>query len=264
MTAGHGRRGIPAGLRTALVALPLSLFAIAGLLAPVLAPADPAANDLAASLLPPSADHLLGTDQLGRDQLSRLLHGAQISLAVTAAVLGISMTVGVVTGTIAGYLGGWADRVVSRIIDIAVALPGMLVALAVIGVRGPGVENLVLAMSVWVWAPYARIARARTASLRGSPHLDALRLLGAGRRASWVGTCFRRPGTVPGVRQHRRRRHRARGRHVEFPRPRHTASSGRVGADAHRGASLPGLGLVARLPARYRDHRCRVRQQPAR
>ncbi|GIJ12843.1 dipeptide/oligopeptide/nickel ABC transporter permease/ATP-binding protein [Micromonospora andamanensis] len=196
MTAGHGRRGIPAGLRTALVALPLGLFAIAGLLAPVLAPADPAANDLAASLLPPSADHLLGTDQLGRDQLSRLLHGAQISLAVTAAVLGISMTVGVVTGTVAGYLGGWVDRVVSRIIDIAVALPGMLVALAVIGVRGPGVENLVLAMSVWAWAPYARIARARTASLRGSPHLDALRLLGAG-PARIVGRHLLPPALAP-------------------------------------------------------------------
>ncbi|WP_158632070.1 dipeptide/oligopeptide/nickel ABC transporter permease/ATP-binding protein [Micromonospora sp. Llam0] len=167
-------------MRTALVGLPLVGFALVGLLAPVLAPADPAANDLSASLLPPSADHLLGTDQLGRDQLSRLLHGARISLTVTAAVLVVSVTIGVLAGTVAGYLGGWVDRIVARIVDMAVSLPGMLVALAVIGVRGPGVENLVVAMSLWAWAPYARIARARVAGLRASPHLDALRLLGAG------------------------------------------------------------------------------------
>ncbi|WJK35668.1 dipeptide/oligopeptide/nickel ABC transporter permease/ATP-binding protein [Solwaraspora sp. WMMA2065] len=171
---------MPAPVRTALVGLPLAGFAIVGLLAPVLAPADPAANDLSASLLPPSAAHLLGTDQLGRDQLSRLLHGARISLAVTAAVLLVSVTIGVLAGAVAGYLGGWVDRIVARVIDMAVSLPGMLVALAVIGIRGPGVENLVVAMSLWTWAPYARIARARVAGLRASPHLDALRLLGAG------------------------------------------------------------------------------------
>ncbi|MFF5261722.1 dipeptide/oligopeptide/nickel ABC transporter permease/ATP-binding protein [Actinomadura viridis] len=169
------------GVRTALVAGPLVLFAVAGALAPLLAPADPTAGDLAASLLPPSPQHLLGTDQLGRDQLSRLLYGARTSLTITAVVLAVSLTAGAVVGAIAGYLGGWADRAVSRVIDVVVSLPGMLVALAVIGVRGPGVENLVLALSLWSWAPYARIARARVAGMRGSPHLDALRLLGAGR-----------------------------------------------------------------------------------
>ncbi|MFI2663529.1 dipeptide/oligopeptide/nickel ABC transporter permease/ATP-binding protein [Micromonospora carbonacea] len=167
--------------RTTLVAVPLVVFAVAGLLAPLIAPADPTANDLAAGLASPSAEHLLGTDQLGRDQLSRLLYGAQISLAITAAVLAISLTAGAVVGTVAGYAGGWVDRVVSRVIDVVVSLPGMLVALAVIGVRGPGVDNLILALALWSWAPYARIARARVAGMRGSPHLDALRLLGAGR-----------------------------------------------------------------------------------
>ncbi|SCF06773.1 peptide/nickel transport system permease protein [Micromonospora haikouensis] len=166
--------------RTTLVAVPLVVFVVAGLLAPLIAPADPTANDLAAGLASPSAEHLLGTDQLGRDQLSRLLYGAQISLAITAAVLAISLTAGAVVGTVAGYAGGWVDRVVSRVIDVVVSLPGMLVALAVIGVRGPGVDNLILALALWSWAPYARIARARVASLRDSPHLDALRLLGAG------------------------------------------------------------------------------------
>ncbi|MFY1692902.1 dipeptide/oligopeptide/nickel ABC transporter permease/ATP-binding protein [Plantactinospora sp. WMMB782] len=179
MSTRH-RRIPTATVRTTLVALPLLAFTVAGLLAPLLAPADPTATDLAASLLPPSAEHPLGTDQLGRDQLSRLLHGARISLTVTAAVLTISLTVGVLTGTVAGYLGGPVDRIISRIVDLAVSLPGMLVALAVIGVRGPGIDNLIIAMSLWAWAPYARIARARVASLRDSPHLDALRLLGAG------------------------------------------------------------------------------------
>ncbi|MDI5937426.1 ABC transporter permease subunit, partial [Micromonospora sp. DH15] len=142
--------------RTTLVAVPLVVFAVAGLLAPLIAPADPTTNDLAAGLASPSAEHLLGTDQLGRDQLSRLLYGAQISLAITAAVLAISLTAGAVVGTVAGYAGGWVDRVVSRVIDVVVSLPGMLVALAVIGVRGPGVDNLILALALWSWAPYAR------------------------------------------------------------------------------------------------------------
>ncbi|WP_433687925.1 dipeptide/oligopeptide/nickel ABC transporter permease/ATP-binding protein [Micromonospora carbonacea] len=167
-------------VRTTLAAVPLVVFAVAGALAPLIAPADPTANDLAAGLASPSAEHLLGTDQLGRDQLSRLLYGAQISLAITAAVLAISLTAGAVVGTVAGYAGGGVDRVVSRVVDVVVSLPGMLVALAVIGVRGPGVDNLILALALWSWAPYARIARARVAGMRGGPHLDALRLLGAG------------------------------------------------------------------------------------
>ncbi|MFF5248805.1 dipeptide/oligopeptide/nickel ABC transporter permease/ATP-binding protein [Streptosporangium sp. NPDC000095] len=176
-----GRRGGRAWTRTALVATPLILFAVVGVLAPVIAPADPTVGDLTAGLLPPSPEHPLGTDQIGRDQLSRMLYGARISLTVTATVLAIALTAGTAIGALAGYLGGWVDRFVSRVIDVVVSLPGMLVALAVIGVRGPGVENLVLALSLWSWAPYARIARARVAGMRSSPHLDALRLLGAGR-----------------------------------------------------------------------------------
>ncbi|WBB81237.1 dipeptide/oligopeptide/nickel ABC transporter permease/ATP-binding protein [Micromonospora sp. WMMD882] len=196
MTTRTRRRGLPPAGRTALVALPLVAFAVVGALAPVLAPTDPAATDLTASLLPPSAEHLLGTDQLGRDQLSRLLHAARVSLVVTAAVLAISLTVGVLTGTIAGYLGGLVDRVVSRLVDMAVSLPGILVALAIVGLRGPGVENLVLAMALWEWAPFARIARARVAGLRGSPHVDALRLLGAG-PARIVGRHLLPPALAP-------------------------------------------------------------------
>ncbi|MEU9605740.1 dipeptide/oligopeptide/nickel ABC transporter permease/ATP-binding protein [Streptomyces sp. NPDC048057] len=196
MTGTQGRPAGRARIGTVLLALPLILFVVVGALAPVLAPADPTANDLAAGLLPPSSEHPLGTDQLGRDQLSRILHGARITLSVTAAVLAVALTAGTVIGAIAGYLGGRVDRVVSRVIDVVVSLPGMLVTLAVIGVRGPGVENLILALSLWSWAPYARIARARVADLRKSPHLDALRLLGAG-RARILGRHLLPPALAP-------------------------------------------------------------------
>lgn len=196
MTATRQRPAGRAWIGTALLALPLALFAIVGVLAPVLAPADPTANDLAAGLLPPTSENPLGTDQLGRDQLSRMLYGARISLSVTAAVLAVALTAGTVIGATAGYLGGRVDRVVSRAIDVVVSLPGMLVTLAVIGVRGPGVENLILALSLWSWAPYARIARARVADLRRSPHLDALRLLGAG-RARILGRHLLPPALAP-------------------------------------------------------------------
>lgn len=196
MTGPQRRLAGQAWIGTALLALPLILFICVGVLAPVLAPADPTANDLGAGLLPPSSQNPLGTDQLGRDQLSRILYGARISLTVTAAVLAVALTVGTVIGTTAGYLGGWVDRAVSRVIDVVVSLPGMLVTLAVIGVRGPGVENLILALSLWSWAPYARIARARVAELRKSPHLDALRLLGAG-RARILGRHLLPPALAP-------------------------------------------------------------------
>ncbi|MFI7895051.1 dipeptide/oligopeptide/nickel ABC transporter permease/ATP-binding protein [Streptomyces sp. CACIS-1.16CA] len=196
MTVEARSPGRRAWIGTVLLSLPLILFAVVGVLAPVLSPADPTANDLTAGLLPPSSEHPLGTDQLGRDQLSRILHGARISLSVTAAVLAVALTAGAVIGAAAGYLGGRVDRAVSRVIDVVVSLPGMLVTLAVIGVRGPGVENLILALSLWSWAPYARIARARVADLRKSPHLDALRLLGAG-RARILGRHLLPPALAP-------------------------------------------------------------------
>ncbi|MGH3564445.1 MAG: dipeptide/oligopeptide/nickel ABC transporter permease/ATP-binding protein [Pseudonocardia sp.] len=165
--------------RHLLLALPLAAFVVAGLAAPLLAPGDPIVNDLAASLQAPSWAHPLGTDQLGRDQLSRLLFGARSSLAVTAVVLAVSVSVGLLLGTVAGYVGGLVERAVSQVVDFTLTLPSLVVALAVIGVRGPGVGNLVLALALTGWAPFARIAGTRVASLRRSPHVDALRVLGA-------------------------------------------------------------------------------------
>lgn len=163
-------------------AVPLVGFVLLGLSAPWLMSYDPTANDLAATLQAPGGEHLLGTDQLGRDQLSRLLQAARISLTVTAAVLLLSITLGVVLGVTAGYVGRAFDRMLVGLVDIAMAAPALLVALAVIGVRGPGTENIVLALALTGWAPHARIARAQVRGARGGVHLDALRVLGAPRR----------------------------------------------------------------------------------
>ncbi|QDY09517.1 dipeptide/oligopeptide/nickel ABC transporter permease/ATP-binding protein [Micromonospora sp. HM134] len=177
MTAsGAGRRR-----RTVICALPLLGFVIAGALAPVIAPYDPIANDLMASLARPSMEHLLGTDQLGRDQLSRLLYGAQASLILAAAVLAVSVTVGVVIGAAGGFLGGWPDRVALWLMDVTLTLPSLIVALAILGVRGHGSANLVLALSLTGWPPFARLARGRFVSLRRSTYFDALQVLGASR-----------------------------------------------------------------------------------
>ncbi|WP_236242325.1 dipeptide/oligopeptide/nickel ABC transporter permease/ATP-binding protein [Streptomyces sp. CC228A] len=176
-TALSGRRR-----RTVAAAIPLVGFVLLGLSAPWLTPYDPTANDLAATLQAPGGEHLLGTDQLGRDQLSRLLQAARISLTVTAAALLLSIALGVLLGVTAGYVGRALDRMLVGLVDVTMAVPGLLVALAVIGVRGPGTENIVLALALTGWAPYARIARAQVRSARSGVHLDALRVLGAPRR----------------------------------------------------------------------------------
>ncbi|MGH8932098.1 MAG: dipeptide/oligopeptide/nickel ABC transporter permease/ATP-binding protein [Egibacteraceae bacterium] len=158
---------------------PLLLFVLVGLAAPVLAPRDPLATDLAASLRPPSPSHWLGTDQLGRDQLSRMLYAARVSLLAAGSVLALSFVVGVTIGTVAGYAGGLIDRAVARLVDLTLSFPSMVVALAILGIGGGGLSNVVFALSLTGWPPYARIARARAAGARRSPHVDALNVLGA-------------------------------------------------------------------------------------
>lgn len=165
--------------RLLLLGLPLALITLIGLLAPWLAPHSPLTTNLAASLQPPSAEHWLGTDQLGRDQLSRLMWAARTSMLVAAAVLGISFTVGVSVGSVASYVGGATDRLISRLIELALSVPSMLLALAILGIRGNTAPNLVLALSLFGWAAYARIARGAIAEFRTSHLADALRGLGA-------------------------------------------------------------------------------------
>ncbi len=160
------------------LAIVLALIFVAAL-APVLAPYSPVIQDLDNRLLPPGGAQLLGTDDLGRDILSRLLWGARITLTVVALVAIIVAPLGLAVGVIAGYFGGWVDAVLMRITDIFMAFPRLILALAFVAALGPGIENAVIAIALTTWPPYARMARAETLTARQSDFIAAARLLGA-------------------------------------------------------------------------------------
>jgi peptide/nickel transport system permease protein len=149
--------------------------------APWLSPHDPIAQDLSQRLLPPgSPGHILGTDDFGRDIASRIIHGSRITLFIIAMVTVSAPVAGLLIGTVAGYFGGWTDEVLMRITDIFLAFPKLILALALVAVLGPGVENAVLAIALTSWPPYARVARAETLTVRNSDYIAAVRLQGAG------------------------------------------------------------------------------------
>lgn len=153
---------------------------VAAVLGPWLAGHDPSAQTLALRLEGPSVEHLLGVDELGRDVLSRLLAGARVSLLVGIVVVGVSASVGLVVGALAGYLGGVADEVISRIIDILLAFPGILLAIALVAVLGPSLTNVVLALAAIGWVGYARLVRGQVLKGRELEFVQAARALGAG------------------------------------------------------------------------------------
>ncbi|WP_284164416.1 nickel transporter permease [Frigidibacter sp. SD6-1] len=157
------------------------------LFAPLLAPHDPIAQNLSARFIRPfSAGHWLGTDEFGRDILSRILYGSRITLYIVALVILTAPVAGLIIGTVAGYFGGWVDQVLMRITDIFLAFPKLILALALVAVLGPGMVNAVLAIALTSWPPYARVARAETLTVRNSDYIAAVRLQGAGRaRIIW-------------------------------------------------------------------------------
>jgi peptide/nickel transport system permease protein len=158
----------------------LSAFILGGLAAPWLAPANPSAIDLLHRLQSPSAQHWAGTDELGRDTLSRLLYGARLSLAVSVTVVTISLALGLAIGGLAGYLGGWIDTALTTVaMNTFLALPGILLAIAFAAFLGPGFSNLVLALAIGGWAGYARLVRAQVMAVRDREYVDAARALGA-------------------------------------------------------------------------------------
>lgn len=158
----------------------LTLIGIA-IFAPVLAPHDPFVQDLGKRLAPLGSDgHILGTDSLGRDILSRLIYGARITLYIVALVALIAPIVGLLVGTVSGYVGGWVDVVLMRITDIFLAFPRLVLALAFVAALGAGIENAILAISLTAWPPYARIARAETLTIRSADYIAAIQLQGAG------------------------------------------------------------------------------------
>jgi peptide/nickel transport system permease protein len=157
------------------------LILLASLLAPVLAPHDPARQDLLLGLTGPSREHLLGTDQLGRDILSRLLWAGRYSISATAFVLATSLGLGTTIGILAGYLGGWAGQLIMRLVDLFMAIPGLILSLAIIGALGPGLESLALALTIIWWPPYARLAMSKVLTVKSTDYVVAAETLGAGR-----------------------------------------------------------------------------------
>lgn len=162
--------------------LVLLVIIMAALFAPWLANQDIFAQDLTARLQPPSQTHWLGTDELGRDIYSRLLYGARITLYIAGLTALIITPLGLLIGTSAGYLGGWVDTVLMRLVDIFLAFPSLILALAFVAALGPGIENAIIAISLSSWPPIARLARAETLSIRKMDYLAAVRLQGA---SSW-------------------------------------------------------------------------------
>ena len=173
------RRLVSQPLATAGILL-LVLFAGMALLAPWFAPADPAAIDLMHRLAPPSAAHWLGTDELGRDILSRIIFGARLSLTVAVSVVACSLSIGIVLGGIAGYYGGAIDTALNIFaMNAFMALPGILLAIAFVAFLGPGLINLILALSIGGWVGYARLVRGQVLAVREREFVEAARALGA-------------------------------------------------------------------------------------
>jgi peptide/nickel transport system permease protein len=155
-------------------------FVLAALFAPWLAPHDPTALNLDNRMASPAAAHLFGTDELGRDILSRTLYGARISLVVAVSVVGISLAAGLLAGCLAGFYGGVTDVIVNVYLSNAfLALPGILVAIAFVAFLGPGLFNLILALSLSGWVGYARLVRAQVMAVREREFVEAARALGA-------------------------------------------------------------------------------------
>jgi len=148
--------------------------------APWLAPYNPAAQDLVARLVPPSATHWMGTDELGRDVLSRVIYGARVSMSVSVSVVFGAGIIGLILGSLAGYFGGWFDRFVNIIlINAFLSFPGILLAIAFAAFLGPGLGNVIIALTITGWAGYARLARAQVLQAKEMDYVTAARSLGA-------------------------------------------------------------------------------------
>lgn len=171
-----------AGRPAARTVLPLVILAAwlgAALVGPSL-PVSPNRVDLPAILAGPGPDALLGNDDLGRPVLDRLVAGARVSFVVGVGVVTLSALIGVLVGAVGAFAGGWLDLLLVRLIDVFLAFPGILLAIALAGVMGPGIDNLVIALSAVGWVGYARLARAQILTIKRRDHVSAARALGVG------------------------------------------------------------------------------------
>ncbi|HUR37059.1 MAG TPA: ABC transporter permease [Terriglobales bacterium] len=173
-------RGARYNLLATFGAVMVCLFVVMAIAAPLLAPADPFAISLPSRLMPPSGSHWFGTDELGRDILSRVIFGSRISMLVGLGVVAVSLSVGLIAGCIAGYYGGWIDRIFNVVLMNAfLSFPGILLAIAFVAFLGPGIFNLILALSIGGWVGYARLVRAQVLAAREKEYVEAARALGA-------------------------------------------------------------------------------------
>lgn len=157
----------------------IAVFLVSALAASLLSPYDPTVVDFSQRFASPSSEHPLGTDNLGRDVLSRLLHGASRSIGMTVTATGGITLIGVVMGLVAGTYGGRVDTLITRLVDILLALPTLILALVVVGLLGQGLRNLVIAIVVVGWPGYARVVRGVTLSIRERTFVEAARAVGA-------------------------------------------------------------------------------------
>jgi nickel transport system permease protein len=157
----------------------IALLVLAVVAAPLIAPHDPDAVDIALRLRPPDAVHWLGTDHLGRDVFSRLIHGARVSLGAVALISVLVLALGLAVGGLAGFVGGRVDQVVMRVCDVFLTFPTFVLAMFMVGVLGTGMTNVVLAIVLSHWAWYARIVRSLTLSVAGRDYIRAARVAGA-------------------------------------------------------------------------------------
>ena len=192
-----------AGLRLWLSALWLGALALAALLAPWISPHDPLAQDLFLGRMPPfwmagaEPGYLLGTDSLGRDVLSRILHGARVALLVALAAGSITCVIGAALGLLAGFLRGWVDMVISRLIDIWMAFPPVLFSILLIAVLGPSLTSIIVAIVVIDWTRFARVVRAEAMAQGAMDYVASARVAGRGR----IGTMLREilPNVLPTI-----------------------------------------------------------------
>ena len=154
--------------------------ALAALVGPAVTSSDPAAQQLALRLVGPTWAHPFGLDELGRDILARVLAGARISFLVGITVVTVSAAVGTLLGAVAGYFGGLADDIISRIVDVLLAFPGLLLAIALVAVLGPSLGNVLVALTIIGWVSYARLVRGQALRARELDYVAAARALGAG------------------------------------------------------------------------------------
>jgi peptide/nickel transport system permease protein len=175
----HQRLG---GYGAVSLAVILIAFGLA-LLAPWVAPfpeQGAGAPSIASKFLPPSADHLFGTDHLGRDMLSRVVYGARVSLSSGLLIVAFSLLIGLPVGVLSGYFGGWLDEGLMRLTDVFLAFPALLLAVLMAAALGPGLLNSIVAVAVTWWPWYARMARAEVLALRSQPYVEAAQLMGVG------------------------------------------------------------------------------------